>query len=94
MTKQVNVKTTNQELCDWNSKLLECLYSPDSENICGRVHQIRISYEGSQQQHAPVQLQGVQIRGVVNSRADITTVGGEIFRRFAAASRLRKSQLK
>lgn len=41
-----------------------------------------------------MQLKGVLARGVVDSGADITIVGGWLFRRVAAAARLRKSQLK
>ena len=39
-------------------------------------------------------MQGVPAHGVIDSGADITIVGGELFRKVAAVARLKKSQLK
>ena len=55
---------------------------------------MRVNYRGSQPQYAPVLLQGVQARGVIDSGADITIVGGDLFRKVAAVARLKRSQLK
>lgn len=55
---------------------------------------MRISYSGSRQQYAPVQLQGVLAQGAIDSGTDITIVGGELFRRVAAVAKLRKGHLK
>ena len=71
------------------SALLSCLES-EGEG----VRQVRINDLGSRQQHADVQLEGVPARGVIDSGADITILGGELFRRVAAVARLKKSQLK
>ena len=56
------------------------------------MRQVRINDRGSHQQYANVQMEGVPAKGVVDSGADITIMGGDLFRRVAAASRLRKSQ--
>ena len=41
-----------------------------------------------------VEVQGVPAQGIVDSGADITIIGGELFRRVAAVARLRKKDLK
>ena len=66
------------------------LISDDGDNIC----QIRINDGGSQQQYANVQLEGVPAKGITDTGADITIVGGDLFRRVATVARLSKSQLK
>ena len=58
------------------------------------VRQVRISDQGSNPQHAKVELQGVSGVGVIDSSADITIVGGDLFRRVAAAARLKKKNFK
>ena len=74
--------------------LLSCLLSSDSEEGGSGVCQVRISDTGSHPHHASVQLEGVPTQGVIDTGADITIVGGDLFRRVAAAACLRKSQLK
>ena len=93
-TKQVHTTSNEVTVTAWNTDLLTCLYSSDTEDDARGVRQVRINDKGSQQQYATVQLQGVPARGIVDSGADITIVGGELFRRVAAAAKLRKSQLK
>ena len=92
MARQVNTTRSDELLSEWNPLLLECLCWSDDDNT--EVRQVRISYNGSRQQYAPVQLQGVPTSGAVDSGADITIVGGELFRRVAAVAKLRRSQLK
>ena len=53
-----------------------------------------VTMQGSRQQHADIQIEGVPARGIIDSGAEITIVGGELFRRIAAVARLKKSQLK
>lgn len=55
---------------------------------------MRINDRGSRQQYANVQLEGVPVCGVIDSGADITIIGGDLFCRVAAAARLRKSHLQ
>ena len=64
--------------------LLSYLLSTDSEDSEDGVRQIRISDQGSRQQHADIMIEGVPARGIIDSGADITIVGGELFRRIAA----------
>ena len=92
MARQVNTTGSEELLSEWNPLLLECLCSSDDGNM--EIRQVRISYNGSRQQYVPVQLQGVPTSGAVDSSADITIVGGELFRRVAAVAKLRRSQLK
>ena len=92
VARQVNTTRSDELLSEWNPLLLECLCWSDDDNT--EVRQVRISYNGSRQQYAPVQLQGVPTSGAVDNGADITIVGGELFRRVAAVAKLRRSQLK
>ena len=73
---------------------MACLHSSDSQDNSKCVQQVRISDKGSRQQYVLVQLHGVPARGVIDSGADITIIGGELFKRVAATVRLRKSQLR
>ena len=45
-------------------------------------------------QHARVEIQGVPTEGVVDTGADITIIGGDLFKRVAAVARLKKRDLK
>ena len=58
------------------------------------IHRIRLNYNGSRSRYAQVEVQGVPAQGIVDSGADITIIGGELFRRVAAVARLRKKDLK
>ena len=41
-----------------------------------------------------VEVYGVPVDGVIDTGADISIMGGEVFRKIAAVAKLRKSQLK
>ena len=47
----------------------------DGDNIC----QIWINDGGSQQQYANVQLEGIPAEGIIDTGADITIIGGDLF---------------
>ena len=64
--------------------------SDEEDGVC----QIRISDSGSCQQHVHVLLGGVPACGVIDSGADITIIGSELFRKVAAATRMKKKQLQ
>ena len=69
------------------------LYSSDSED--GEdVRRVRVSDEGSCPRFAKVEIEGVTIEGIVDSGADISIMGGELFKRVAAVARLRKKNFK
>ena len=58
------------------------------------VRQVRINDEGSRPQFVRVGVQGVPMNGVVDTGADITIINGPMFKRVAAAARLRKRDFK
>ena len=74
----------------FGSWLLSSSSDEEDEGVC----QVRMGDNGSCQQHANVLLQGVPARGVIDSGADITIIGADLFRRVAAVARLKKKQLK
>lgn len=69
------------------------LSSSDSESGEG-VRQIRVEDRGSQQQFADVVIEGVPARGVVDTGAEITIMGGQLLARVATVARLKKNHLK
>ena len=62
----------------------------DSE---GEVRKVTVTDQGSQPKCAPVSLQGVSTYGIIDSGADITIMGGALFKRVASQAKLKKSQL-
>ena len=93
-TKQVTTHpdTRAQEIEETN--LLDLLYSSSDDEGDANVRQIRISDQGSHPQCARVLIQGVPVYGIVDSGADITIIRGGLFRKVAAAAKLRKRDLK
>ncbi len=63
----------------------------DSES---EVRQVRVEDQGSQPRCAKVEIQGVPAFGIIDSGADITILGGELFKKVAAVAKLRKKDLK
>ena len=72
--------------------LLDILFS-DSDSD-SEVKIIRVSDEGSKSQCAYVRLQGVPAYGIIDTAADITIVGGRLFKKIATIARLKKKNLK
>ena len=58
------------------------------------VHQVRVHDKGSKPHCANVNVQGVLMSGVVDSGADITIMGGEMFKRVAVVAKLKKRDFK
>ena len=50
--------------------------------------------KGSAPQCVKVQLQGVPVYGLINSGADITIIGGDLFRRVATTAHLKKRDFR
>ena len=75
---------------------LHFLYSSSDEEDDSdpEVHQVRVMDEGSRAHCARVELQGVPVYGIVDSAADITIIGGALFKRIATIARLRKRDFK
>lgn len=68
---------------------LSLLYSSDSD-VCV----VRVNDRGMKPQFAEVLIQGVPATGVIDTGADITIIGGELFQKMAAAARLKKRDFK
>ena len=73
-----------------NGDPLPFLYS-DSD---GTVDTVRVSDKGSKPQYVNVQVQGVPTSGILDTGADITIMGGELFKKIAVAAKLRKKTSK
>ena len=70
---------------------LSLLYSSSSdESESDHIRVVRVHDGGSQPHYAEVQLQGVPAQGIVDSGADITIMGAELFQRVAAANKIKK----
>ena len=65
-----------------------------SDSDKGEVKLVQVQDQGSQPQWAPVQIGGVPAWGIVDSKADITIVGKQLFLKIAAANKLKKSDCK
>ena len=70
--------------------LVDSLYSDDSDGL----NLVRITDKGSCSHYVTVEVQGVPVDGVIDTGADITIMGGEVFKKVAAVAKLHKSQLK
>ncbi len=66
----------------------------DEEEGATEVRQITIADRGSKPRSVKVLVAGVPIHGVVDSGADITILGGEMFKRVAAVAKLHKKDFK
>ena len=67
------------------------LSSSDEEpDVCT----IRINDKGSMPQCVPVQLQGVPVYGVIDTGADITILGGNLFKKVATIAKLKKRDFR
>ena len=74
---------TIQELC----------YS-SSEDEAHEVRGVRVTDKGSKPQCVRIQIQGVPAHGIIDSGADITIMGGILFKKVAAVAKFRKRDLK
>ena len=67
------------------------LSNSDNEDI---VSLVRVQDKGSRSQTAMVEVAGVPVHGIVDTGADITIMGPELFKKVAAIAKLKKSQFK
>ena len=67
------------------------LYSSDSDSS---VDMVRVDDQGSRPQYVNIEVQGVPTSGVIDTRADITIMGGELFKKIAKAAKLKKRNFK
>ena len=75
-------------------RIFRSAYGRDNLSDDEEIRQIRLDYQGSKPRHARVEVQGVPAHGIVDSGADITIIGGDLFRQVAAVARLKKRDLK
>ena len=73
---------------------IDLLYSSESESDCDEVREVCVLDEGSRSQFAHVLVQGVPAEGIVDTGADITIIGRDLFARVAAAARLHKRDFR
>ena len=95
-TKQVQVEKAMQgqpTLSQEPETPLELLFSSSEEEEAD-VRVVHVKDQGSFPQCAKVQIQGVPVYGVLDSGADISIMGGNLFRKVAAAARLKKKDFK
>ena len=71
---------------------LDFLYSSESDE--SDVLLIRVEDRGSKPRRALVEVQGVPTYGVIDSGADITIMGADLFKKVAAAAHLKKRNFK
>ena len=67
---------------------------PDSGVEKSGVNTVRIQDKGSKLREVLVDIQGVPATGVIDSGADITIMGAELFKKVASVARLKKSAFK
>ena len=89
MVSSAETTTLSPEILD---DPLQYLLS-DSEDT-SEVRQVRIQDEGSKPQRANVTVGGVPMLGVIDTAADVTIIGGEMFKKVAAVAKLRKKDFK
>ena len=70
---------------------LDLLKSSSDDEASESVHQVRVQDKGSRPQCIRIQLQGVPVYG---SGADISIIGGDLFRCVASAAHLKKQDFK
>ena len=88
-TKQVT-SGTEQGRFESLQELLDSSGESEGEDV--RV--VRLTDKGSQPQCIKLQVQGVPAYGIIDSGADITIMGGALFKKVAAVARFKKRDLK
>ena len=73
---------------------LDLLESSLDDETPESVYQVRVQDRGSKPQCIKIQLQGVPVYGMIDSGADISIIGGDLFRRVASAAHLKKRDFK
>lgn len=70
---------------------LDFLESSSEDEV---VRQVRVHDKGSASHCVKVQLQGVPVYGIIDSGADISIIGGDLFRKVASVAHLKKRDFK
>ena len=96
-TKQVHSKTQQDEENAQEQDVStpeSLLYSESDDEGSSRAYAVCVSDKGSISQCVKVQVQGVPAYGLLDTGADITIIGGRLFKRVATVARLKKPNLK
>ena len=91
---QVNTQSRKQEMTTQGPEPSDFLYSSSEEDTPANVRTVHITDKGSIPQCVRVQVQGVPAYGLIDSGADITIIGGTLFKKVAAVAKLRKRDFK
>lgn len=92
-SKPTTTKQITSNPAPVSQELMDLLFSSSDEEEV-EVRMVRVRDEGSQARCAPVQIQGVPMYGIIDSGADITIIGGDLFRKVATTARLKKKDMK
>ena len=84
-------KSTTAESAQQVNSLKSLLSDSEEEN---GVSLVRVEDKGSKSQLALVEVAGVSANDIVDTGADITNMGPELFKKVASVARLKKRQLK
>ena len=77
-----------------NPGMLEMLFSSEEEESASNARLVRVRDRGSHPQCVRVKIHCVPVEGIIDSGADITIIGGGLFRKVAAVARLKKRDLQ
>ena len=91
MTRQLTTGVSSQP--QESPDPYDLLFSSDFEDE-EVMKQIVVTDKGSKAQHARVSIQEIPANGVIDTGADITIMGGELFAQVAAAARLHKKDFR
>ena len=72
----------------------QLLFSSSSDSDDNHCRLVRIPDEGSRNMCVKLQVEGVPVFGLIDTGADITIIGGTLFKQVASAARLKKKNFK
>ena len=92
--KKISVVSTEPAESTVRDDPASYMHSSSESDGEAQVALVRVPYEGSDPRRAFVEVQGIPAHGVVDTGADITIIGPELFKTIAAATRMKKRCLK
>ena len=90
---KANAKQVITDTVDAESDLMSYLHASSSDSEQD-IRLVRVSDKGSSPKCAKVLVQGVPTYGIIDSGADITIMGGELFKTVASVCRIKKRDFK
>ena len=101
-----SISNSSQKSTSGNSQVTTAPSEDDSDNSPSdpqtflfsdsdsSVDTVRVDDKGSKPQYVSMQVQGVPISGIIDTGADITIMGGKLFKKVAAVARLKKRDFR